>query len=220
MTNTTNTKPLIATIIGNTSKLRKFIDKFGAQSFTYYPDVKKPELIHITRKVIRNIDEEAEEMVLVKGFESLRSHLLQLMYKFSDDEPIAYVERVLENNQFKESVILVNKGRNIFEEYKKTDAISDLFESGMLTVSRELKRYMSPVGGDSPKLLNYRTYETSSKAKNLVIEEMMPEVGWVIKIYDEKGQIEYDIHQDTLEEIKEVAFEEFGVPLDSWKRIR
>jgi hypothetical protein len=48
------------------------------------------------------------------------------------------------------------------------------------------------------------------------IVEDLPEVGFYLYAYDSKGKNTHDYLQDTLQMAKEYAFEEFGVPLESW----
>jgi hypothetical protein len=54
--------------------------------------------------------------------------------------------------------------------------------------------------------------------KKFVIDEDIPEVGFYLYVYDGDKCV-YDCLQDTIEICKEVAFEEFQVPLGSWQEI-
>jgi hypothetical protein len=44
----------------------------------------------------------------------------------------------------------------------------------------------------------------------------LPEVGFYLYIYDRQNKCTDDYLQDTLEAIKEFAFEKYSVPLNSW----
>lgn len=57
-----------------------------------------------------------------------------------------------------------------------------------------------------------------SKYNNQTFEivEDNPEVGFYLYVFDSNGKNTHDHLQDTLEITKKFAFEEFGVPLDSW----
>ncbi|MEI6092016.1 MAG: hypothetical protein WCR42_16315 [bacterium] len=46
----------------------------------------------------------------------------------------------------------------------------------------------------------------------------IPEIGSYLYIY-KNGRCEYDFLQDTVDICKEQAFEEFGIPLDSWVEV-
>ena len=54
--------------------------------------------------------------------------------------------------------------------------------------------------------------------RRFIIEEDLPEVGAYLYIYDDNKCI-YDCLQDNIEICKEVAFESYHVPFDSWKKI-
>lgn len=49
------------------------------------------------------------------------------------------------------------------------------------------------------------------------IVEDLPEVGFYIYVYDSQGKNTHDHLQDTELIAKEFTFQEFGVPIDSWK---
>jgi hypothetical protein len=66
------------------------------------------------------------------------------------------------------------------------------------------------------------------KPKRFIIEQQIlrnltdqkDEYGFYLYVYDGiTGFNTHDYLQDTLEIAKEQAFEEFGVPLDSWKQV-
>ena len=52
--------------------------------------------------------------------------------------------------------------------------------------------------------------------KTFEIVEDNPDVGFYLYVYDTNCKNTHDHLQDTLEITKEFAFEEFGVPLNSW----
>lgn len=58
----------------------------------------------------------------------------------------------------------------------------------------------------------------TSKHKNLIfiIEEDFPEIGTYLYVY-ENGKCIKDSLQDNISTCKEFAFEEYGVPTESWK---
>lgn len=58
--------------------------------------------------------------------------------------------------------------------------------------------------------------EARHDGKIFRIEEFSPEYGFYLFIY-ENGECTYDYMQDTVEDCKGFAFEEFNVPLDCWK---
>jgi len=49
-----------------------------------------------------------------------------------------------------------------------------------------------------------------------VIEEDHPEVGWYLSTYNQDNCCVADYLQDSLEQAKEFAQQEFGVPLSAW----
>jgi hypothetical protein len=72
-------------------------------------------------------------------------------------------------------------------------------------------RYMSFSNKDSEMRL-------VAKYNNLTFEivEDKPEVGFYLYVYDNQNKCIKDYLQDTEQMIKELAFEKFSVPLDSW----
>jgi len=54
------------------------------------------------------------------------------------------------------------------------------------------------------------------KGMLFVIEEDNPQIGVYLYIYDENKSCIKDFLQNTVEDCKEIAFELFNVPLDSW----
>lgn len=63
---------------------------------------------------------------------------------------------------------------------------------------------------------NFNIYESIHNNRIFKIEEDYPGVGAYLYIY-ENEQCIYDYLQDNIEMCKEFAFEEFNVPIDSWK---
>ncbi len=55
------------------------------------------------------------------------------------------------------------------------------------------------------------------KLQNLTLGVEMD--GFYFYVYDQNGFDTHDYLQDTLEIAMEQAFEDFGVPLDAWKRV-
>ena len=55
-------------------------------------------------------------------------------------------------------------------------------------------------------------------SKKFVIEEDLPDVGAYLYVYDGVDCI-YDCLQDNVEICKEVAFEEYEVPNESWEEL-
>ncbi len=64
--------------------------------------------------------------------------------------------------------------------------------------------------------MEFRILETSHNGKVFKIEEDYPEVGVYLYVY-EGGQCVKDYLQNSIEICKDLAFEDFGVPLYSWK---
>ena len=60
--------------------------------------------------------------------------------------------------------------------------------------------------------------EASYNELTFKISEYTPGIGAYLYVY--KGEVDiYDYLQDSIDICKEQAYEEFGVPLDSWKEI-
>ena len=57
-----------------------------------------------------------------------------------------------------------------------------------------------------------------SKYNNQIfkIEKDNPEIGFYLFVFNDNNECTHDYLQDTEQMTKEFAFEEFGVPLDSW----
>ena len=55
--------------------------------------------------------------------------------------------------------------------------------------------------------------------KEYVIEEDLPEIGVYLYIYD-NGRCIYDYLQNSIEICKKIAYEKYGVPLDSWISVK
>ena len=52
------------------------------------------------------------------------------------------------------------------------------------------------------------------------ITDRTEETAYYLNVYNEKGANTHDFMQDTLHWAKHQAFEEFGVPMDSWVEAR
>lgn len=59
-------------------------------------------------------------------------------------------------------------------------------------------------------------YESIQDSRIFKIEEDYPEVGVYLYVY-ENGRCTCDYLQDNIAMCKKFAFEEFNVPIDSWK---
>jgi len=66
--------------------------------------------------------------------------------------------------------------------------------------------------------MKFRKYKSEYQNTKAIIEEDLPDIGWQLYVYDCRKDI-YDNVQDTLDLCKEDAFEEFGIPLDSWVEV-
>jgi hypothetical protein len=64
--------------------------------------------------------------------------------------------------------------------------------------------------------MEFRILETLHNGKVFKIEEDYPEVGVYLYVYED-DQCVNDYLQNDIETCKELAFEDFGVPLCSWK---
>lgn len=64
-------------------------------------------------------------------------------------------------------------------------------------------------------MMNFRTFKAEYKELTFKIEEDYPEVGVYLYVYKE-GKCIKDMLQDTIDICKEVALEEYGVPIDFW----
>ena len=64
--------------------------------------------------------------------------------------------------------------------------------------------------------MDYKVFTAEYKGLTFVIKEDLPEVGVYLFIYKDDNCIK-DILQDTINICKEVALEEFGVPIEIWK---
>ena len=65
-------------------------------------------------------------------------------------------------------------------------------------------------------MMEFKILETSHNGKNFKIEEDYPEVGVYLYVYDD-GKCINDYLQNDIKTCKELALENFGVPLCSWK---
>jgi hypothetical protein len=63
--------------------------------------------------------------------------------------------------------------------------------------------------------MKFKTLETVWKKISYKIEEDLPEIGVYLYGY-EGGICIFDYLQDSIDECIKFAFEEFGVPIDSW----
>lgn len=62
---------------------------------------------------------------------------------------------------------------------------------------------------------NFKTFKAEYKEFTFMIEEDYPEVGVYLYVYKEENCIK-DMLQDSVDICKEIALEEYGVPLDFW----
>jgi hypothetical protein len=63
----------------------------------------------------------------------------------------------------------------------------------------------------------FEKYISKNENYIFVIEEDLPGVGWYLYVYENDRCI-YDYLQDTFKVCQEQAHEDFGVPLNSWKK--
>lgn len=213
-----NQRFYVGALISAPNILKEFDKILEDQAATYFPSKSTPQLMHLTWRASKKLDEDSNEIVLIEGFKELKLSLLNLMFVFSKKGPITYIERVLENMKLSESVIVVDKNKNIYEKHDIKNAIATLFESGLIQVSRELKEYIGPSIADPKKLIQYRQFKVKHKDKVYVIEESLPEIGWYLNVYDKNGVLKYDYLQYTYDVCKRVAEEKFGVPLSAWEQ--
>ena len=61
--------------------------------------------------------------------------------------------------------------------------------------------------------------ETHFENRRFLIEEDMTEIGTYLRIFEDDRDT-HDYLQDSVEDCKEFAEEEFGVPTDSWTILR
>ena len=66
--------------------------------------------------------------------------------------------------------------------------------------------------------MTLRNFESRVGSKTFIVKESFPGIGYYYFVYD-NGKIIYDDLQDTLEICKEIIFENYNVPLESWKEI-
>lgn len=59
-------------------------------------------------------------------------------------------------------------------------------------------------------------YHNSQK---FTISEDLPGIGFYLYVYNHKNFCTHDYLQDTEEATKKFAFNEFGVPIDSWETL-
>lgn len=64
----------------------------------------------------------------------------------------------------------------------------------------------------------FRKFKSVCGEREFIIEEDLPDVGWYIYVF-EKGKCIRDDLQDTLEIAKEVALEDYAVPVSSWTEV-
>lgn len=65
---------------------------------------------------------------------------------------------------------------------------------------------------------NFKRISAKSGVYYAEIVMNIPEIGSYLYIYKD-GKNEYDYLQDTVDICKEQAYEEFGIPLDSWEEV-
>ena len=63
--------------------------------------------------------------------------------------------------------------------------------------------------------MEFKVYEIEYNGLNFKIEEDLPEVGVYLYVYKE-GKCIKDYLQNDFDACKEVAFEEFNVPIEKW----
>ncbi len=63
--------------------------------------------------------------------------------------------------------------------------------------------------------MEFKILETEFNGKRFKIEEDYPEVGVYLYVFDEDKCIK-DYLQNSIEVCKQIAFRDFGVPMESW----
>src|SRR3989304_378591 len=169
---------MFRSIISTSKVLNALVKSLGAQNIIGFPNEKIPQMINLTFRAIEKIDGKSEEIVGVTGFKELRMHLLNLLFEHSNIAPVAYLERVIENSELKESIIVLDKNRNVHEVHNSKTAIVELFESGLIPISSELKAYIGPGSTDPKQMVRYRTFEAKSGSRKSLIVEDLRDVGW------------------------------------------
>ena len=66
--------------------------------------------------------------------------------------------------------------------------------------------------------MNYKRYIAKHKNIEMIIKEDLPEVGAYLFVSID-GKPKYDYLQNSINDCKDFAFEDFSVPQKSWKRI-
>ena len=66
--------------------------------------------------------------------------------------------------------------------------------------------------------MKFKKFVSMYGNKKFIIDEDLPEVGAYLYVYDGDKCV-YDCLQDNIELCKEVAHEEYQVPLDSWEKL-
>ncbi|MFC6267829.1 hypothetical protein [Frigoriflavimonas asaccharolytica] len=64
--------------------------------------------------------------------------------------------------------------------------------------------------------IKYKILECKFGDKRFKIEEDLPDVGWYLYVYDQKGKCIADHLQNDLETVINFAFEEYKVPMTNW----
>ena len=209
---------MIRSIISSHGVLKQLVSILGEQNVIFFPSGKVLQLIHLTLRTTEKIDSKSEKIVGVKGFKEFRMNLLNLLFEYSNQAPIAYIERVIENSELKESVIVLDKNRNIHEVHGSETAIVELFESGLIPISSELKAYIGPGSTDPKQMLKFRILEAKFGSRKFIIKESLPDIGWYLYVYESDGSNSYDYLQNTFEVCKRFANKRFDVPLSAWKQ--
>ena len=66
--------------------------------------------------------------------------------------------------------------------------------------------------------VRFRKLIFKSDTNRFIIEEDFPEVGAYLYVYDGDKCI-YDSVQENIQSCKQVAFDEFSIPMDKWQEI-
>ncbi len=66
------------------------------------------------------------------------------------------------------------------------------------------------------KMTKFKVLEAEYNGLKFKIEEDLPEIGVYLYVFDDKKCIK-DFLQNTIAICKEIAFEDYGVPMDLWK---
>lgn len=210
---------IVRSIISTKEILDKITDFIGEKNFGYFPSPEDCQLIHLGFNHINKIDRLSKDIIGVQGFVDFRIYLLEYMIECSKIAPVAYLERVFEQNRLSESIIVLSNGRNVLEISNAKNAITSLFNSGLIHISQELKEYIGYSPSTPEKILNFRAYTKKHRNRTLTTCEDLFDMGWYLYVYNEDGSSSHDYLQDSFQACKELAEDLFDVPQTDWVKL-